>query len=62
MLTHFKRLCLVVDELPLNLDFKVLQQLELQFLKGSGLLQELKSHYLLECNADSVSLLKEYNN
>ena len=61
MPTHFKRLCLIIDELPPNLDFKVSQQSELRFPEGSGLSQELESHHLSGSNADSASLLGEYN-
>ena len=38
MLTYFKRLYLIINKLFSDLDFKVLQQSELQFPENSGFL------------------------
>ncbi|KAI9684129.1 MAG: hypothetical protein M1829_003399 [Trizodia sp. TS-e1964] len=43
MPTHLKRICSVINELPLDLDFEVSQQSQ---LGESGLSQGLESHYL----------------
>ncbi|KAF2472069.1 uncharacterized protein BDR25DRAFT_366825 [Lindgomyces ingoldianus] len=50
MLTHFKRLCLAVNDLPPELDFSVPP-----LLQGSGLSQGLASHHLLQSLAESAS-------
>jgi hypothetical protein len=55
MLTHFKRICSVIDELPADLDFEVSK---LQFSEGSRLLQLLEDQSLShKSNADSASLM-----
>lgn len=57
MPTHLKRVCSVIDELPLDLDFDVSEQSE---PGGSGLSQGLASHLLSEqSNYDAASLLEE---
>jgi hypothetical protein len=43
MPAHFKRLCSIIEALPIDLDFSVPQLAE-----GSGLSQELESYYLSE--------------
>jgi hypothetical protein len=55
MPTHLKRICLVIDELPPDLDFEVSQQSE---PGESGLLQGLESHdaeFLLEDTDSQLS-------
>ncbi|KAJ9655430.1 hypothetical protein H2201_008805 [Coniosporium apollinis] len=46
MPVHFKLLCSAIDEIPLDVNFDVSQQSELQFSGESGLSQELESHHL----------------
>jgi hypothetical protein len=54
---HFKRICSVINKLPPDLDFEVLEQSE---PGESGLSQVLESHNLLEpSNQDASSLLEE---
>jgi hypothetical protein len=43
ILTHLKRIYSIINNLPLDPDFKVLKQFK---LRESGLLQGLKSYYL----------------
>jgi hypothetical protein len=57
MLTHLKRICLVIDELPPDLDFEVSQYSE---LGESGLSQGLESHHLSDQRShDAASLLED---
>jgi hypothetical protein len=57
MSTHLKRICLVIDDLPLDSDFEVSEQFE---PGESGLLQGLKSHHLFDQSSyDAASLLEE---
>jgi len=48
MPAHFKRLCSVIDKLPLDIDFSVPQLPE-----GSGLSQDLESHHLSDSVGDT---------
>ena len=48
MPAHFKRLCSVIDKLPLDIDFSVPQLPE-----GSGLSQDLESHHLSDSVGDA---------
>ncbi|KAF2470252.1 uncharacterized protein BDR25DRAFT_393820 [Lindgomyces ingoldianus] len=50
MLTHFKRLCSAIDDLPLELDFGVAQ-----LPQDSRVSQDLESHYLLRSFVESAS-------
>jgi hypothetical protein len=54
---HLKRICLVIDELSLDLSFEVLQQSE---AGESGLSQVLESHHLsYQSSHDAASMLEE---
>jgi hypothetical protein len=55
MPAHFKRLCSVIDKLPLHIDFSVPQKPE-----GSGLSQDLESHHLSDLTGPE-SLPRESN-
>lgn len=55
MPTHFKRICSAIDQLPSNLDF------DDPSLPGTGLSQNLESHYLSQSHADSASPPVEQN-
>jgi hypothetical protein len=50
MLTHLKRICSVIDELPPDVDFEVSQESE---LGESGLSQGLESHHLSDQSSQS---------
>ncbi|MCJ1357479.1 MAG: hypothetical protein MMC33_007475 [Icmadophila ericetorum] len=57
MPTHLKRICSVIDDLPLDPDFEVSEQSE---LGESGLSQGLESHHLSDQSSyDAASLLEE---
>jgi hypothetical protein len=56
MPTHLKRICLVIDDLPL--DFKVSQQSK---AGESRLSQSLESHYLSNQTSHDVTSLEEAN-
>ena len=57
MLTHLKRICSVIDDLPPDLDFESLEQSE---PRESELSQGLESHHLSDqLSHDAASLLKE---
>jgi hypothetical protein len=59
MPTHLKRIYLVINKLPSDLNFKVSQQSE---LGESGLSQGLESHHLSDQSShDAASLLEEAN-
>jgi hypothetical protein len=53
---YLKRICLVIDKLPPDLDFEVLQQSE---PGESGLLQGLESHYLSDQTSHDAASLDE---
>jgi hypothetical protein len=55
MPTHLKRICSVVDELPLGLDFEVSQESELQFNDATGLSQEFGGLLSQQSNVETVS-------
>jgi len=57
MPTHLKRICSVIDDLPLDPDFEVSEQSE---PGESGLSQGLESHHLSDQSSyDAASLLEE---
>ena len=56
MATHLKRICLVIDDLPPDLDFEVSQQSE---LGESGLSQGLESHHLPDQTTHDTASLEE---
>jgi hypothetical protein len=56
MPTHLKRICLVIDELPPDLDFEVSQQSE---PGESGPSQGLESHYLSDQSSRGTASLEE---
>jgi hypothetical protein len=56
MPTHLKRICSVIDELPLNLDFEVSQQSE---PGESGLSQGLESHHLSYQSSHGAASMSE---
>ncbi|OWP06250.1 hypothetical protein B2J93_2488 [Marssonina coronariae] len=59
MPTHLKRIYSVIDDLPLNPDFEVLEQSE---PGESGLSQGLESHYISDQSSyEATSLLEEAN-
>ena len=55
MPTHLKRICSVIDQLPLDLNFEVSQESELQFTEASGLSQELGGLLSEQSNVESAS-------
>lgn len=63
MPSHFKRICSAIDQIPLDLDFEVTRESDLQFSEGPGSLglsQELENEHLSQrSNTDSVSLSQE---
>lgn len=56
MPTHLKRICLVIDELPTDLDFGISQQSE---LGESGISKGLESHHLPDQTSRDASSLEE---
>lgn len=55
MPTHLKRICSVIDQLPLGLNFEVSQESELQVTEASGLSQELDRLLSEDSNIESTS-------
>lgn len=55
MPTHLERICSVIDQLPLGLNFEVSQESELQFTEASGLSQEMGGLLSEQSNAESAS-------
>jgi hypothetical protein len=56
MPTYLKRISLVIDDLPPDIDFEVSQQSE-----PGGLLQGLESHYLSKQTSHNAAFLEEAN-
>jgi hypothetical protein len=56
MPTYLKRICSVIDELPFDLDFEVLEQSE---PGESGLSQGLESHHLSDQSSHGAASLEE---
>jgi hypothetical protein len=56
MPAHFKRICSVIDALPPDINFEVLQQSE---AGESGLLQGLESHHLSDQTSHNAASLDE---
>ncbi|OAP58973.1 hypothetical protein AYL99_06270 [Fonsecaea erecta] len=48
MPTHFKMLCSAIDAIPLDINFEVSEESNLQFPSSSGISQGLESHHLSE--------------
>jgi len=55
MPSHFKRLCSVIDALPVGVNFEMSQQSELHFSDHTGLSQDLASHGLAASVSESAS-------
>jgi hypothetical protein len=59
MPAHLKRICSVIDRLPLSLNFEVSQESELQFTEASGLSQEMGGLLSEQSNAKSASRISQ---
>ena len=59
MPTHFTRLCSVIDALPVDINFELSQQSELQFSEQTGLSQDLANQNLSAANTESASSVQD---
>ena len=59
MPTHFTRLCSIIDALPVDINFELSQQSELQFSEQTGLSQELANQNLSAANTESASSVQD---
>ena len=60
MPAHFKRLCLAINAIPLDIHFELSKESDPQFPPSSGLSQGLESHHLSDSGAtgdDELSFL-----